>query len=99
MRSSCGTCPAVIPCAGSACSVGLASRFADQGVTPLWLRYHKDTADFPTIRSPHHGHWPLRRPIHGAQRLAGERRMPVIGRVGRGSTHRLKAPRHRACRQ
>jgi hypothetical protein len=27
----------------SACSVGLASRFADKGGSPMWLRYNKTT--------------------------------------------------------
>lgn len=36
--------------ADSACSIGIASRFADSGSTPLWLRYHKVTPGFREIR-------------------------------------------------
>jgi hypothetical protein len=35
----------------SYCSVGLASRFADQGLSPLWLRYHQQTDGFRAIRA------------------------------------------------
>ena len=31
-------------------SIGLAQRFADQGDPPLWMRYHKGSPQFPTIR-------------------------------------------------
>jgi hypothetical protein len=31
-------------------SIGLAQRFADQGDPPLWMRYHKQTPNFPAIR-------------------------------------------------
>jgi hypothetical protein len=34
---------------GSSCSVGLASRFADEGASPLWLRYHRATPHFAAI--------------------------------------------------
>ena len=34
---------------GSSCSVGLASRFADEGGSPLWLRYHRATPHFSAI--------------------------------------------------
>jgi hypothetical protein len=43
--------PGGYPEPGSFCSVGLASRFADQGATPLWLRYHKITTHFREIRA------------------------------------------------
>ena len=36
---------------GSSCSVGLASRFADQGATPLWLESAKLTPHFADIRA------------------------------------------------
>jgi hypothetical protein len=34
---------------GSSCSLGLASRFADHGASPLWLRYHRGTPHFAQI--------------------------------------------------
>lgn len=34
---------------GSSCSVGLASRFANEGASPLWLRYHRSTPHFSAI--------------------------------------------------
>ena len=35
---------------GSALAVGLASRFADQGMSPLWVRWHKRTRHYSAIR-------------------------------------------------
>lgn len=34
---------------GSSCSVGLSSRFADEGASPLWLRYNRTTPYFAAI--------------------------------------------------
>lgn len=36
--------------ADSYCAVGVVGKFADSQTTPFWLRYHKDTSHFSTIR-------------------------------------------------
>jgi hypothetical protein len=36
---------------GAACSVGIGNRFADEGETPFWLRYHRRTPDFELARA------------------------------------------------
>src|SRR5690606_20293548 len=38
-----------------ACSVGIGTRFADEGTTPLWLRYHKRTPGFSLVRARLYG--------------------------------------------
>lgn len=66
----------------SYCSVGVASSFADQGESPLWLRYHRTTPGFPAISDlllasdyrlqlrTDHGH--LWVPLHIRPELAGK---------------------------
>jgi len=41
--------PGGYPMPGSACAVGLSSRFADEGGSTLWLRYHRQTPHFRAI--------------------------------------------------
>jgi hypothetical protein len=36
---------------GPNCSVGIGTRFADEGQTPFWLRYHRRTPDFAVVRA------------------------------------------------
>lgn len=36
---------------GANCSVGIGIRFADEGQTPFWLRYHRRTPDFELVRA------------------------------------------------
>ena len=34
----------------SSCSVGIGSRFVEDGLTPFWLRYHRQTIDFAVVK-------------------------------------------------
>ena len=36
---------------GANCSVGIGTRFADEGQTPFWLRYHRRTPDFELVKA------------------------------------------------
>jgi hypothetical protein len=36
---------------GANCSVGIGTRFADEGQTPFWLRYHRRTPDFGLVKA------------------------------------------------
>jgi len=36
---------------GANCSVGIGTRFADEGQTPFWLRYHRRTPDFDAVKA------------------------------------------------
>lgn len=40
---------------GISCSVGIGSRFADDGATPFWLRYHRHTPGFQVVRARLYG--------------------------------------------
>lgn len=35
----------------ASCSVGIATRFADEGQTPFWLRYRRQTPDFELVKA------------------------------------------------